>query len=90
MRARRKAAFRGLNGRAAVADLPNYLYDETTPRLLAGPKHSAYIKIAEGCDHPCTFASFLNCAGNFVHARFESVIAEAEQLVCRWDPRSSR
>ena len=32
----------------AVADLPNYLYDENTPRILATPKHSAYIKIAEG------------------------------------------
>src|SRR5207249_2437750 len=39
----------------AVADLPNYLYNETTPRVLATPKHSAYIKIAEGCDHPCSF-----------------------------------
>src|SRR5580692_8095385 len=38
----------------AIADLPNYLYDEATPRLLATPGHTAYIKIAEGCDHPCT------------------------------------
>src|SRR5215510_9598595 len=36
----------------AIADLPNYLYDDTTPRLLATPRHTAYIKIAEGCDHP--------------------------------------
>src|SRR6266481_1402297 len=39
----------------AIADLPNYLYDETTPRVLATPSHTAYVKIAEGCDHPCTF-----------------------------------
>ncbi len=38
----------------AIADLPNYLYDEATPRVLATPRHTAYIKIAEGCDHPCT------------------------------------
>src|ERR1051326_1584247 len=31
----------------AIADLPNYLYDETTPRVLATPRSSAYIKIAE-------------------------------------------
>src|SRR5271165_2401735 len=37
----------------AIADLPNYLYDENTPRLLTTPKYAAYIKIAEGCDHPC-------------------------------------
>jgi ribosomal protein S12 methylthiotransferase len=39
----------------AIADLPNYLYDEATPRVLATPGYTAYIKIAEGCDHPCTF-----------------------------------
>ncbi|MHB8890251.1 MAG: 30S ribosomal protein S12 methylthiotransferase RimO, partial [Acidobacteriaceae bacterium] len=39
----------------AIASLPNYLYDEATPRILATPKSSAYIKIAEGCDHPCSF-----------------------------------
>ena len=49
----------------AIADLPNYLYDETTPRVLATPQHSAYIKIAEGCDHPCRSASFRSCAASF-------------------------
>src|ERR1700728_363861 len=39
----------------AIADLPNYLYDDETPRVLATPKSTAYIKIAEACDHPCTF-----------------------------------
>ena len=39
----------------AIADLPNYLYDDETPRILATPKSTAYIKIAEGCDHPCAF-----------------------------------
>ncbi len=65
----------------AIADLPNYLYDETTPRLLAGPKHSAYIKIAEGCDHPCTFCIIPQLRGQFRSRQFESVVAEAEQLV---------
>ncbi len=32
-----------------------YLYDESTPRVLATPSHYAYIKIAEGCDRPCAF-----------------------------------
>ena len=48
----------------AIADLPNYLYDDATPRILATASHTAYIKIAEGCDHPCTFASFRSCAAN--------------------------
>ena len=64
----------------AIADLPNYLYDENTPRLLATPKYSAYIKIAEGCDHPCSFCIIPQLRGKFRSRRFESVIAEAQQL----------
>jgi len=64
----------------AVADLPNYLYDDNTPRVLTTPKSSAYIKIAEGCDHPCTFCIIPQLRGQFRSRRFESVIAEAERL----------
>jgi ribosomal protein S12 methylthiotransferase len=64
----------------AIADLPNYLYDEATPRVLATPKYTAYIKIAEGCDHPCTFCIIPQLRGKFRSRRFESVIAEAERL----------
>jgi len=64
----------------AIADLPNYLYDEATPRVLATPRHTAYIKIAEGCDHPCTFCIIPQLRGKFRSRRFESVIAEAERL----------
>jgi ribosomal protein S12 methylthiotransferase len=64
----------------AIADLPNYLYDETTPRVLATPSHTAYIKVAEGCDHPCTFCIIPQLRGKFRSRRFESVVAEAERL----------
>jgi ribosomal protein S12 methylthiotransferase len=64
----------------AIADLPNYLYDETTPRILATPRYTAYIKIAEGCDHPCTFCIIPQLRGKFRSRRFESVVAEAERL----------
>ncbi|HEY6936172.1 MAG TPA: 30S ribosomal protein S12 methylthiotransferase RimO, partial [Terriglobales bacterium] len=64
----------------AIADLPNYLYDENTPRLLATPAYSAYIKVAEGCDHPCSFCIIPQLRGKFRSRRFESVIAEAERL----------
>ena len=64
----------------ALADLPNYLYDENTPRLLATPRSSAYIKIAEGCDHPCAFCIIPQLRGKFRSRRFESVVAEAERL----------
>jgi ribosomal protein S12 methylthiotransferase len=65
----------------AIADLPNYLYSETTPRLLTTPGHMAYIKIAEGCDHPCSFCIIPQLRGKFRSRHFESVIAEAERLV---------
>ncbi len=67
----------------AIADLPNYLYDEHTPRLLATPRASAYIKIAEGCDHPCGFCIIPQLRGKFRSRHFESVIAEAERLAAR-------
>jgi ribosomal protein S12 methylthiotransferase len=63
--------------------LPTYLYDEATPRFLTTPKSSAYIKIAEGCDHPCSFCVIPNLRGKFRSRRFESVVAEAQQLVAR-------
>jgi ribosomal protein S12 methylthiotransferase len=72
--------FSRANWDGAIADLPNYLYDENTPRLLATPKSSAYIKIAEGCDHPCSFCIIPQLRGKFRSRRFESVVAEAERL----------
>src|SRR3954462_7100219 len=64
----------------AISDLPNYLYDEPPPRVLATPKASAYIKIAEGCDHPCGFCIIPQLRSKFRSRHFESVIAEAERL----------
>jgi ribosomal protein S12 methylthiotransferase len=60
-----------------------YLYHEFTPRVLATPDHSAYIKIAEGCDHTCSFCVIPQMRGSFRSRRFESVISEAEGLVRR-------
>ena len=64
----------------AISDLPNYLYDESTPRVLATARSTAYIKIAEGCDHPCGFCIIPQLRGKFRSRRFESVVAEAERL----------
>jgi ribosomal protein S12 methylthiotransferase len=65
----------------ATAALPEYLYNEETPRLLATQRASAYIKIAEGCDHPCSFCIIPQLRGKFRSRRFESVVAEADRLV---------
>jgi ribosomal protein S12 methylthiotransferase len=51
-----------------------------TPRILTTPKHTAYIKIAEGCDHPCTFCIIPELRGKFRSRRVESVLREAENL----------
>ena len=87
VRSRAEGEVRQANGRfsrsewdGAIADLPNYLYDENTPRILATPKASAYVKIAEGCDHPCGFCIIPQLRGKFRSRHFESVIAEAEKL----------
>ncbi|HEX5702386.1 MAG TPA: 30S ribosomal protein S12 methylthiotransferase RimO [Pyrinomonadaceae bacterium] len=57
-----------------------YLYDESTPRVLATPSHYAYIKIAEGCDRPCAFCFIPQMRGHFRSRRFGSLVAEAHQL----------
>src|ERR1700758_2890272 len=59
---------------------PAFLYHDLTPRMLTTPKHAAYIKIAEGCDHPCTFCIIPQLRGKFRSRRFESVLREAENL----------
>jgi ribosomal protein S12 methylthiotransferase len=64
----------------AAAESPTYLYHDLTPRILATPRHTAYIKINEGCDHPCTFCVIPQLRGKFRSRRFESVVREAENL----------
>src|SRR5258706_14851223 len=66
--------------RVLPAEPPAFLYHDRTPRILTTPKHAAYIKIAEGCDHPCTFCIIPQLRGKFRSRRFESVLREAENL----------
>jgi ribosomal protein S12 methylthiotransferase len=77
----RQGRFRRDDWAGASHLLPTYLYDENTPRLLSTPRASAYVKIAEGCDHPCSFCVIPNLRGKFRSRRFESVVAEAQRLV---------
>ena len=65
---------------ADAVESPAYLYHDLTPRILATPRHTAYIKINEGCDHPCTFCVIPQLRGKFRSRRFESVVREAENL----------
>src|SRR4051794_27680331 len=65
---------------AAASPFEPYLYHDLTPRILTTPRHYAYIKISEGCDHPCTFCVIPQYRGANRSRRFESVIAEATRL----------
>jgi ribosomal protein S12 methylthiotransferase len=58
-----------------------YLYDFDTPRFRATQSHTAFIKIAEGCDRPCAFCSIPSMRGSFRSRRFGSIIEEARNLV---------
>jgi len=68
----------GLKPKAKRAE--PYLYRDTTPRVLATPHHYAYIKINEGCDHPCSFCVIPQFRGGFRSRRLESVVREARHL----------
>ena len=60
-----------------------YLYDFDTPRFRATESHTAFIKIAEGCDRPCAFCSIPGMRGSFRSRRFGSIIEEARNLAAQ-------
>jgi ribosomal protein S12 methylthiotransferase len=62
---------------------PSYIYDADTPRLLATPKHYAYVKIAEGCDYKCAFCIIPTLRGAYRSRPAESIVREARALAAR-------
>ena len=66
--------------RREATDLPTYLYDADTPRLLATPRHYAYLKIAEGCDYKCAFCIIPTLRGHYRSRAAASILQEAEML----------
>jgi ribosomal protein S12 methylthiotransferase len=63
--------------------LPTYIYDADTPRLLATPKHYAYVKIAEGCDYKCAFCIIPKLRGEYRSRPADSIVREARALAGR-------
>ena len=59
---------------------PPYLYDELAPRLRLGKRHSAYVKIAEGCNRNCAFCAIPQMRGKQRSRPIESIVAEARRL----------
>src|SRR5438128_4325789 len=62
---------------------PSYIYDANTPRLLATPKHYAYVKIAEGCDYKCAFCIIPTLRGHYRSRPADSIVREARSLAAR-------
>ena len=60
--------------------LPTYIYDADTPRLLATPRHYAYVKIAEGCDYKCAFCIIPKLRGEYRSRPADSIVREAQTL----------
>jgi len=66
--------------RIADTTYPGGAVHELTPRALSTPRHIAYLKISEGCDHRCTFCIIPRLRGDQRSRTIESLVAEAEQL----------
>ena len=63
-----------------VSDTPAYIYDHDAPRVRIGANHSAYVKIAEGCDRPCSFCIIPKLRGPQRSRSIPDIVAEVEQL----------
>jgi len=64
-------------------ELPTYLYDASTPRRLATPRHYAYVKVAEGCDYKCAFCIIPRLRGHYRSRSADEIVREAQGLAAR-------
>lgn len=64
-----------------VTPRSTFIPDFDTPRFRLTPSHFAYVKIAEGCNHPCTFCIIPQIRGRHRSRTVASVVAEVRQLV---------
>ncbi|MEF2965139.1 30S ribosomal protein S12 methylthiotransferase RimO [Paenibacillus sp. M1] len=62
---------------------PVFNYEQSLPRKLSTPRHTTYVKIAEGCDNKCTFCSIPIMRGHFRSRSMESILAEVAQLAAQ-------
>lgn len=79
--------FIDLTGETPIREQANpasaYLYNDTTPRKRTTPKFYSYVKISEGCEHPCTFCIIPKLRGDFRSRRLGSILNEAEKLAAQ-------
>ena len=70
-------------GPRTSSELPIYLYDAQSPRVITTPRHFAYLKVAEGCDYTCAFCIIPTLRGKYRSRTRESIVAEARALAER-------
>jgi ribosomal protein S12 methylthiotransferase len=63
-----------------VSETPAYIYDHDAPRVRIGHRHSAYVKVAEGCDRPCSFCIIPKLRGPQRSRSIDDIVAEARML----------
>ena len=64
-----------------VTARPTYIPDYNTPRFRLTPKHFAYVKIAEGCNHPCSFCIIPRMRGSHRSRSQKDIVREAKNLI---------
>ena len=77
-----RAGHAALAGRRALAEFgrPKFLYSHSTPRELLTPRHFAYVKICEGCNHACSFCIIPSLRGRYRSRPMASILQEAQML----------
>ncbi|HEU4732264.1 MAG TPA: 30S ribosomal protein S12 methylthiotransferase RimO [Kofleriaceae bacterium] len=63
-----------------VAETPSYIYDHDAPRVRIGAPHTAYVKIAEGCDRPCAFCIIPKLRGPQRSRSIDDIVSEVRAL----------
>src|SRR3989338_6058479 len=71
------------SNKRVIAGIPEYVHDYDTPRILATPRYSAYVKIAEGCSNYCSYCAIPSIRGEFRSRPLNSVIKEIENLAAQ-------
>jgi ribosomal protein S12 methylthiotransferase len=71
----------GTAGQLCYTGDPDFIYDESFPRLKSTPLYTAYLKIAEGCSNCCSYCVIPALRGSFRSRPMESLVTEARELV---------